>query len=127
MAFNAQLPNYFRQFDATGGQLLDGFMGQSDPAMNPLAAQTPGEIASAGQSQLSDLQSQISQLISGSAGQASAATLPASLAANPTPALTSTATLPAGLSTPPTPGPVTTTINPVTGRRIAPVLAPSPT
>jgi hypothetical protein len=112
MAFNAQLPNYFRQFDATGGQLLDGFMDQAGPAQNPLAAQTQSEVASAGQSELSQLQSQISDLISSSAGQASAATLPSSLAANPTPALTSTATLPAGLSTPATPGQITTTTNP---------------
>lgn len=114
MAFNAQLPDYFRQFDATGGQLLDGFMDQANPAENPLAAQTPGEIASAGQGELSQLQSQISDLISGSAGKASAATLPASVAANPTPTLTSTATIPSGLSTAPTPGPVTTTTTPAT-------------
>jgi hypothetical protein len=113
MAFNAQLPNYFRQFDATGGQLLDGFVDQSNPAMNPLAAQTQSEVASAGQSELSQLQSQISDLVSGSASQASAATLPASLAANTTPALTSTATLPTGISTAPTPGPVTTATHPV--------------
>jgi hypothetical protein len=111
MALNAQLPNYFSQFDLTGGGLLDASANQSNPAVNPLAVQTQGQSASAGQSEISQLQSQISDLISGSAGQASAAALPSSISANTTPALTSTATLPDGLSTPATPGPVTTTTN----------------
>lgn len=113
MAWNAApLPSYFRQFDLSGGQLSSDMSDPMAGTGDPLAAQTPGMLANDTQSQLSQLQNQISQLISGSASQSTAATLPASLTANTTPASTSLATLPAGLSTSPTPGPTTTTTIP---------------
>jgi len=108
MAWNAQLPSYFNQFDATGGSLVATVPDQVGAQQNPLAAKTPAEIAASTQDQLAQLQSQMSSAVGASAGAIAPGTTAS--VANTTPALTSTASIPASLGlTPATPGAGTTT------------------
>src|ERR1035437_1471379 len=106
MAWNAQLPDYFKQFDATGGSLSVNVPDTMGTQSNPLASSMSDQLQNQNQSQLSELQNQISQLM----GSSSSAIAPAAAPANTTPTLTSNAAIPSSLSlTPSTPGAGTTT------------------